>query len=69
MWVVFIATFLFSIGGHIFVHLFLSHTADSELEQKRENIRKINYYIVRKHSLLITGINKSLSVEDCERKM
>jgi hypothetical protein len=67
MWVVFTVTIVIAISGHLFVYFFQTSIKSSKQAYEEANKLSVSENTIRKHTLLISGINNELPTEDAAK--
>jgi hypothetical protein len=60
MWIVFTVTIIIGISGHLFVYFFQSNIESKKSAYEEKNKLSVSENTIRRHTLLITGINNEL---------
>ena len=63
MWIVLTVTIIIGISGHLFVYFFQKHILNKKKAYEEKQKLSVNETTIRRHTLLISGINNELSIE------
>ena len=63
MWIVFTVTIVIGISGHLFVYFYETSIASKKKQYEEKNKLAVSENTIRRHTLMISGINNELSSE------
>lgn len=64
MWIVFTVTIIIGISGHLFVYFFETSIETKKVQYEERNKLSVSENTIRRHTLMIWGINTELSSEE-----
>lgn len=69
MWIVFTVTIIIGISGHLFVYFFQTSIATKKLQYEDKNKLTVSENTIRRHTLMVSGINTELTAEETIKKI
>jgi len=64
MWIVFTVTIIIGISGHLFVYFFETSIDAKKTQYEEKHKLSVSENTIRRHTLMISGINTELSTEE-----